>query len=235
MESTSVQQLSGANKGNEASTLSKRRRQSPERYGDMGQINLSGSSIDDALGLSDNSLDDINFAPSPKRIKVVATVGKPPKKITFNNAMEKTSTPAINFDDEFDLLKRSKPAVSKEAPEIVENNPAQHAAGIVLSLASKHNDFAEVLKLCEKMANQLNDISARITLIEGRMLNGLSAAKDNKSYGKIEESRIFCQSNHMPLKNLDDLNAFEGNLKKAEYRKIAVSIYYCAIVIIFNL
>lgn len=74
------------------------------------------------------------------------------------------------------------------------------------------------------MSNQLNEISARVTLIEGGMLNSSSVSKDTKPnvYRKVEENRTFSVSNRMPLKNFNDLNALEDNLNKVEFRKIAV-------------
>lgn len=114
MESPSVHE-SGVtnennNKENKVSILTKKRN------------NKSNSSADDMCHfngqLSNDSFVDQNFELSPKRIKAVATVSR---QNTMDNFLKRKSVLDINFDDEFDSLSKSEPAVANEMPAIVEN------------------------------------------------------------------------------------------------------------------
>lgn len=238
MESKFAQQSSETNNnGNKENHVSipmhKRSRRSPKRYGTVGQMNISGSSSDDGPDFSDNSFDDKNFE-LPSKVNVVATI-KPHAKKNFATATTTTTTNLesdINLDDEFDSLSKSEPPIVNKMPINVEHNLVHRDVHNLTT--ERNNNSSEVLELLRHMSNQLNELAARSSLIEDNMMqlmNGSSVSnlmRDRKSsiLKKVEESRIFRLTNRMPLQNLKDLEAFEENLKKVEYRNIAVIDIY---------
>lgn len=232
--STSQSDLSAREKGmehridngfNVDDVAKKRNRRSPQRYGNVGQLDASDSFEESLI-----SNDDINFNSSEIATsqKVVATVGKKPpaKKLRGDTAEPKT----INLDDEFDLL--SEPISSTLASsEVVSVNV--NDLPIVLSDDNHYIDHktadsgADLMDVCQRILSQMTDVSARISMIEEIMLKNGSmknVSKDTKPnlINKIEDNRVFNATNHLPLRNIDDLKAFENNLNNAEFEDIAV-------------
>lgn len=85
-------------------------------------------------------------------------------------------------------------------------------------------DIKNLTDLCQRIHTQLIDVSARISVIEETMLNNASISKDRQPnlVKKIEDNRVFTIANHLPLRNIQDLKAFEDNLKNAGFKDTAV-------------
>lgn len=222
----------------------KRKRHSPQRYGDVGQLDVSESSESTASHSSDcsklsdltestDSFSDIDFvAPNiMKSPKAVATVTKKMSKL---NPAKKTKTAvdsellnAINLDDDFDALSKSVPSTSASPAKIEDNfnsMPIVISDEIRLIDRNKINFGEDVMDVCQRILNQMTDIAARFSVIEELMLeNGSWISKDKKPsvVKKTKDNHVFIVSNHLPLRNMDDLNAFENNLGSIEFKNVA--------------
>lgn len=209
----------------------KRTRRTPNRYGNVTQLNLSDDEedlFDDPLNLLDNSFEDENYVPpSPK---VVATVSRT-KAMHIN---KKSKQEKINMDDEWDFLSNvlepttsavasSEMAVDMDGDMPKPNERTQHI--------DKNEDgcSANKLDVCYQILGHVTDMSARLSALEKAMLdNGfLENSHRPNIVQKITDGRIFNTANRLPLQNLADLENFELNLKEAEFLSVAVSMHGC--------
>lgn len=83
--------------------------------------------------------------------------------------------------------------------------------------------------MCETVLSTLQayakETLARLSVIENAMLtSGSIQTKKEKSnlVQKIEDSSVFITANNLPIQDVTSLNTFESNLKKEEFRKLAV-------------
>lgn len=99
-----------------------------------------------------------------------------------------------------------------------------------LSMLTESPASNEVLNICRLLLSEFRQNSretlARISVMEDAMRKNGSLdqmAKKSSIANNIEEIRIFGLSNHLPLKNIDDLMKFEDHLRDVEFKKVAVS------------
>lgn len=132
--------------------------------------------------------------------------------------------------------------MAKETPTLQDIESAINALPIEMPTEihdtdkRKEIDPAEnVLSICKTILQEVHQMSARFSIMENSiipLLNGKSLISTNRKtdmVDKIEENRVFCVANRLPLKNLNDLNIFEEKLDDIEFMKIAVNtriIYY---------
>lgn len=225
MESTFTPHVTSSETNSEArKSTNKRSRRTPQRFGDNVQLDVRESD-EDFLNLGDNSFDDITYEPPAESPEIVtATVQKRHKKAkTISDSIEKSSGPNVDLNDEFDLLWKSASIIA-EKPMNNGHSTAQHTIEDVAGSETKCNDLSQVFGMCRQILCQMNEISARISVIEDTVIKGSPVLKDRKSniVQKAENSRIFGLTNRMPIQNLRDLNAFEDNLNTEEFRNTAV-------------
>lgn len=86
--------------------------------------------------------------------------------------------------------------------------------------------------VCQTVLNTLQTYAketlARISVIENAMLtSGRIQIKNEKSnlVQRIEDSNVFITANNLPICDIKSLDVFESNLKKEEFRKLAVCIF----------
>lgn len=211
----------------------KRHRRIPQRFGDIGHLNLSDS-YEDLLNLGDDSFDDKNFEPEENAPRVVATVthvsARISKKRKTDSPKEDNGTasassepqgPIFDLNDEFDVLSNALP----EKGDIIELSPGKN-----LKMTGKNAQTIEfpdtniMMNYCKQILSTLQEQSARLSLIEGVVMNFGQKDRKTSLLKKGEQSRSFALANRLPINNADDLKMFGENLNKDEFQNMAVSL-----------
>lgn len=216
----------------------------PVRFGATGALSFSENGSNDSLQslFSDDSTDEYVPAENPKR-KIVHTVHQMTKKSKINddNFLPKFSWNE-NYDVEFDQLNKSVDEQLSIHEDFIREidvngrNAEQKLSTVNSSVADvDHDQQKENTPTIEANKSDANfsmdrqlliEILARVKTIEDSIMKTGSLANvpvHVNSVKPFNEFQTFLKSNRLPLKNIEDMNAFQENLDDAEFRKVAVS------------
>lgn len=213
-----------------------RKRNKPDRFGELGKLSEEESDDSFLEMLRDDSFGDKNYVdPSiiQQKRPIVATVKHPAKKSKYQSAPTGNISD-INFDDEFNAVEINK---TKNCDESLENpdcaNNISHNKEAIVSVNTITEDFSidcdEIITeekpddTAIELHRKMDEILARLMAIEKAMIknNHLVNVKgiDRKS---IEKFQLFLKSNRLPIENIADMVIFEENLDDQNFRSDTV-------------
>lgn len=187
-------------------------------------------------------------APSSKRAKLDGRKTEAKKQSTvftykptvplFKSTTNRLNTGSmiIDLNDEFDQLASATSTETdstskRQLDDIVNmdstnNKSSPPAQCVVSNKAVDKYSLNDAIKLCQHILEELRhhakETSARLFVMEKKIMSNEGQSRKSNAVAKIEENRIFAVTNRLPLQNLNDLKQFEEGLKNNEFMKIAV-------------
>lgn len=198
-----------------------RNRKSPERFGNPVPSTQMNSSLDETAKdpYSDDSFEDELFNPPTKKKKT---------------AILETSTivetlKLCNFDEDFEKIESDSKIGNSTKLNCDQINGADDGSLMQNDVICQQFTSLD-MKFIQQQLLSLNQntaqILARITVIEESLIsNGtLMTVKTGMTEKNAFQSyNVFVESNHLPLKSLEDLREFESNLKDDSWNENAVN------------
>lgn len=138
-----------------------------------------------------------------------------------------------DFNKQFADLsaKITKGSVKEVAPIIsIMNAGSSHKSSVTVQgdAVTNHHLHNGLSHSMNRMGKKLDEVLARFAVFERQFFNGQTVnVKEENNFPdpkEIEQHEAFMTSNRLPIKNVNDLNRFEQNLKNSEFLNATVSV-----------
>lgn len=205
----------------------------PKRFGTYANKLSSEESLSDPYG--DDSFDDTNYLPPPKKLKEKQHAQK---LSSYGTCTSRSVSTIPNFNSDFEN-------VSKHTSNAY-HSPLMRAANFkplkadllqksttdmeIAGPSNPHHDESNKNTL-QQIAQKVDEVLARIIVLEKKIIDGhVSSVKMEKNPVVLDQrynvqSDVFKTSNGMPIKNINNLRRFDDLLKSSKFAKTAVSIF----------